>query len=60
MTLPIDQIAEIQAMTDQELIAAHNVIFRQVNAPLLIGNRENRQTVLDHIKLEANARGYAI
>lgn len=49
---------EIAGMKTSELIAAHNVVNRQVNAPILVGDRDERRAVLDAIKAEMSRRGF--
>jgi hypothetical protein len=48
---------QIRSMTNAELTAAARVVGRQVAAPFLVGDRDERKSVLTAINAEITARG---
>ena len=44
-------------MTDRELETSIRVVKRQVNAPIFVGDRDERREVLKHLQAEFDRRG---
>lgn len=52
-----EHMDEIASMTDHELTASIRVVSRQVNAPIFVGDKEERREVLKHLQAEFERRG---
>ena len=52
-----EHIQEIRSMSNETLVAAYRVVYRQAHAPMFIGDRENRFKTLAALQSEGQRRG---